>query len=138
MILYIHGFGSSGLGNKAKVLKKHYKEKNIQFLAQKYNLKAVFINSSFSSQKIFKRLIREVKCFSSKTRKFCLEKHHLKILEHYQVKNSKKESLFLLVQKKDKILNFNKTVIYSDRENGYKRCISHSFDNKKIDSFLGI
>lgn len=33
MILYIHGFGGSGLGNKAQVFRDFFKEKNIDFLA---------------------------------------------------------------------------------------------------------
>ncbi len=33
MILYIHGFGGSGLGNKAQVFRGFFKEKNIGFLA---------------------------------------------------------------------------------------------------------
>ena len=33
MVLYIHGFGGSGLGNKAQIFRKFFKEKKIDFLA---------------------------------------------------------------------------------------------------------
>ena len=33
MIIYIHGFGSAGLGGKAKALKKYFHEQNIPYIA---------------------------------------------------------------------------------------------------------
>jgi predicted esterase YcpF (UPF0227 family) len=33
MILYIHGFGSSGEGDKAKIFREYYRKKNVKFLA---------------------------------------------------------------------------------------------------------
>jgi len=145
MIIYIHGFGGSGEGSKAKAFREYFKEKSEGFIAlslsyvpelavktleeliefynedvfligsslggfytiylsQKYNIKAVLLNSSIFPYKTLENYMGYAPNFYDKS-SFTWSENHIKMLENYIQVDIDNSKIMLLVQKGDELLN---------------------------------
>ncbi|GAX87948.1 conserved hypothetical protein [Lebetimonas natsushimae] len=141
-LIYIHGFGSCGKGNKYNILKNLYipilapdlppspkdaintldaviKPDDIVigsslggyyaiYLAERYFLKAILINPSLKPYKTLKQYTGLQFRFCDK-KPFYWQKEYLKELKNFKTK-PKRAKYLVLLQSKDEILNYKKTL----------------------------
>ncbi len=169
MLIYIHGFGGSGEGVKAKLFREYFKECDVPFispslsyvpdlaiktleeliesypgdvkligsslggyytmyLAQKYDLKAVLINPSINPHITLKQVLGQAPNFYDNS-SFEWNSGHIEMLKKYRSTITFNESLMLLVQQGDELLDYREAVkflphVKTVAEEGG----SHSFD----------
>lgn len=171
-LIYIHGFGSCGKGNKYKILKKlniHILAPNLPtspkdtinlldaiikpgdiligsslggyyaiYLAEKYFLKAILINPSLKPYKTLKNYTGLQFRFCDK-KPFYWKKEYLNELREFKTK-PKRAKYLVLLQSKDEILNYKKTLKKFKNKSNAKVILeyggNHRFEN--LDDYLSL
>ncbi|MDD2383426.1 MAG: esterase [Sulfurospirillaceae bacterium] len=148
MILYIHGFGSSGEASKAKALRYFCHQKQIRFIApslpsipdlaiktlseliesyqenepvsligsslggyyalylsDKYNLKAALINPAVNApETLHQALGHGINYYDNSSYEW--NESHLDMLVNYEIEEPEEETILLLLQKGDEVLDY--------------------------------
>lgn len=171
-LIYIHGFGSCGKGNKYKILKKlniHILAPNLPtspkeainlldaiikpgdiligsslggyyaiYLAEKYFLKAILINPSLKPDKTLKNYTGLQFRFCDK-KPFYWKKEYLNELREFKTK-PKRAKYLVLLQSKDEILNYKKTLKKFKNKSNAKVIVEYggNYRFENLDDYLSL